>query len=319
MATLRKSARMPTGYVRDRTKVYKEKWEALHPNRGASIANHAAAERLRKAFDESDETRLLDAAAGPSDAVVVEMLPVQDPLMVAEQKINSELRAARADMAALSRLQNAAQEDLFGQNKGQHQQVEEKRSALRARIRRIHDMVLGLPTSGAGSADGVAARIKRAKATALNDIAMELNRQEIRDIQSRANQGVPGLDKGRMDAIFSQLAEPTPAYTEQQMAQLSSMQHEYEQRDAGIAELIKEVTEVQEVMRDISVLVVEQGSMIDRIDQNVMVAAEHVERGVEHIRRAHEASKGGAMATCIFVLLIAIAIMFVIMMFVNFL
>ena len=81
-------------------------------------------------------------------------------------------------------------QDLFGQNKGQHQQVEEKRSALRARIRRIHDMVLGLPGRSSGAdADGVAARIKRAKATALNDIAMELNRQEIRDIQSRANQG----------------------------------------------------------------------------------------------------------------------------------
>lgn len=68
--------------------------------------------------------------------------------------------------------------------------MEGKRGALRARIRRIHDMVLGLPGhSGGGAADGVAARIKRAKATALNDIAMELNRQEIRDIQSRANQG----------------------------------------------------------------------------------------------------------------------------------
>lgn len=76
----------------------------------ASAANHAAAERLKKAFDDSDETRLLDAAAGPSDVVTVEMLPVTDPLMVAEQRINSELRAAKADMAALSRLQNAAQE-----------------------------------------------------------------------------------------------------------------------------------------------------------------------------------------------------------------
>lgn len=82
-------------------------------------------------------------------------------------------------------------QDLFGQNKGQHQQVEEKRSALRARIRRVHDMVLGLPdhAGGGGDSAAVAARIKRAKATALNDIAMELNRQEIRDIQARANQG----------------------------------------------------------------------------------------------------------------------------------
>lgn len=52
-------------------------------------------------------------------------------------------------------------------------------------------MVLALPghAGEGGDSTSVAARIKRAKATALNDIAMELNRQEIRDIQSRANQG----------------------------------------------------------------------------------------------------------------------------------
>lgn len=128
---------------------------------------------------------------------------------------------------------------------------------------------------------------------------------------------VPGMDRSRMDAVFSQLAEPTPAYAEQQMQQLTNMQHAYAQRDEAVAELIKEVTEIQEVMRDISVLVVEQGSMVDRIDQNVEAAAEAVDRGVEHIRKAHESSKNGAMATCIFVLLIMIAIMFVLMVIVK--
>jgi syntaxin 16 len=125
------------------------------------------------------------------------------------------------------------------------------------------------------------------------------------------------MDRSKMAAIFSQLAEPTPAYSEQQMQQLSNIQHEYEKRDEAVAELIKEVTEIQEIMRDISVLVVEQGTMIDRIDQNIGSAAEAVERGVEHIRRAHESSKSGAMAMCIFVLLIMIAIMFVIMLIVK--
>jgi SNARE domain len=124
---------------------------------------------------------------------------------------------------------------------------------------------------------------------------------------------VPGMDQGKMDAIFSELAEPTPAYTDQQMQQLNSIQNEYEQRDKDIAELIKEVTSIQEVMRDLSVLVVEQGSMVDRIDQNIVAATENIDRGVDQIRRAHESSKSGAMATCIFVLLIAIVIVFVLM------
>jgi syntaxin 16 len=128
---------------------------------------------------------------------------------------------------------------------------------------------------------------------------------------------VPGMDRSRMDAVFSQLAEPTPAYAEQQMQQLTNMQHVYEQRDEAVAALIKEVTEIQEVMRDISVLVVEQGTMVDRIDQNIEAAVEAVDRGVEHIRRAHESSKNGAMATCIFVLLVLIAIMFVLMVIIK--
>jgi syntaxin 16 len=116
-----------------------------------------------------------------------------------------------------------------------------------------------------------------------------------------------------MDAVFSQLAEPSPAYSAQQMAQLSSMQDEYEQRDETIAELIKEVTSIQEIMRDLSVLVVEQGSMIDRIDQNIVAASEQIERGVGQVQRAHESSKSGTMATCIFVLLVVVAVMFVIL------
>ena len=116
-----------------------------------------------------------------------------------------------------------------------------------------------------------------------------------------------------MDAIFNELAAPTPAYTEQQMQQLSSIQHEYEQRDEAVAELVKEVTAIQEIMRDLSVLVVEQGSMVDRIDQNIVAATQNVERGVEQIRRAHESSKNGAMATCIFVLLVAIAVVTIVL------
>lgn len=34
---------------------------------------------------------------------------------------------------------------------------------------------------------------------------------------------VPGMDRSAMDAIFTQLAEPTPAYTEQQMRQLTDI------------------------------------------------------------------------------------------------
>jgi formate dehydrogenase maturation protein FdhE len=77
-------------------------------------------------------------------------------------------------------------------NKGQRGQVEEKRAHLRATIRQIHHLITSLPSHADGAAAEVVERVKRAKATALNDIAMELNRQEIKDIQSRTHNGGEG-------------------------------------------------------------------------------------------------------------------------------
>lgn len=244
-------------------------------------------------------------------------------------------------------------QDVFGNNKGQAEEVEAQRSRLRDMVRRIHGLITALPSHADASSAGVAERVKRAKATALSEIATELNRQEIRDLQAKTHKGgaapvlvaviflhnycataqaqpstgtkqihvvtcaVPGMDQSNVDAIFNQLAEPTPAYTEQQMQQLTSIQHEYEKRDEAIAAMIKEVTEIQEIMRDLNVLVVEQGSMIDRIDQNIEAAAEHIERGVEHIRKAHETSKKSIMTTCIFGLLIMIVCVFILMIIIK--
>lgn len=80
---------------------------------------------------------------------------------------------------------------MFGQNKGHSASVEERRRLLRARIRVIHGMINELTPQNTDDSDSVAvcARVKRAKATALNEIAMELNRKEIADIQARTPHG----------------------------------------------------------------------------------------------------------------------------------
>lgn len=69
--------------------------------------------------------------------------------------------------------------------------MEERRGQLRGRIRAIHAMINDLSPADSRDAESaaVAARVKRAKATTLNEIAMELNRKEIADIQSRAPHG----------------------------------------------------------------------------------------------------------------------------------
>lgn len=80
-------------------------------------------------------------------------------------------------------------QDLFGNEKGKAQQIDSKRSELRSAIRRIHTLIVSLPSQADESTREVAERIKRAKATALNQVASELNRQEISDLQAKAHRG----------------------------------------------------------------------------------------------------------------------------------
>jgi hypothetical protein len=90
-------------------------------------------------------------------------------------------------------------QDLFGTETGKAWQIDSKRTSLREAIRRIHSMIVALPSQADAATREVAERIKRAKATALNEIAQELNRQEIQDLQAKAHKGaLAGARAARM-------------------------------------------------------------------------------------------------------------------------
>ena len=82
-------------------------------------------------------------------------------------------------------------QDLFGNDGSKAAAIEAQRATLRERIRRIHAQIVALPAQADANTRDVAERIKRAKATALNDIAAELNRQEIQALQAQAHKGAP--------------------------------------------------------------------------------------------------------------------------------
>ncbi len=48
-------------------------------------------------------------------------------------------------------------------------------------------------------------------------------------------------------------------------------------------------------MRDLSVLVIDQGSVVDRIDYNMDQVATHVEEGVKELRKAEKTQKSSRM------------------------
>lgn len=55
---------------------------------------------------------------------------------------------------------------------------------------------------------------------------------------------------------------------------------EDQERNKQITDLVKSINELAKVYKEMNELVIEQGSLIDRIDFNIEEAVDHVERGV---------------------------------------
>ena len=73
--------------------------------------------------------------------------------------------------------------------------------------------------------------------------------------------------------------------------------------------VVETIVELAQIMRDLSTLVVEQGTVLDRIDHNVAETAVKVEAGVKELGRAEATQKSGRMMLCIIALLVMIVVM----------
>ena len=61
------------------------------------------------------------------------------------------------------------------------------------------------------------------------------------------------------------------------------------------------------VMKDLSALVIEQGTVLDRIDCQLQETSAVVEQGVSQLRRAEKAQRRGILASCVLILCAMIA------------
>jgi len=80
------------------------------------------------------------------------------------------------------------------------------------------------------------------------------------------------------------------------------------EREKGIKDIEKSVLEVNEIFRDLSNIVVEQGVMIDSIESNIEVSVQATDKGVEELTKASDYQKSSRTKMCCFLLIILIVV-----------
>lgn len=69
---------------------------------------------------------------------------------------------------------------------------------------------------------------------------------------------------------------------------VNDMEREIAQRDNEIAALVESIEELSQIFKELAVLVIDQGTILDRIDYNMEQVVERVEDGVQALEKVRE-------------------------------
>jgi len=98
-------------------------------------------------------------------------------------------------------------------------------------------------------------------------------------------------------------------FTSAQMQMADDMRELVDQRDEEIVRIAKSIEELAAIFKELAVLVIDQGTILDRIDYNMEAAVEHAKEGIVQLQKAEEHQKNALPLRCIIVLVVLIAIM----------
>lgn len=102
-------------------------------------------------------------------------------------------------------------------------------------------------------------------------------------------------------------------FSSSQTALVNKNDRVIEEREEEIQKVVQSITDLSEIFRDLSSIVVEQGTVLDRIDYNVENAVTKTDDGLKQLRKAEEYQKKNKKLYIIFVLAVITVIMLIIL------
>lgn len=150
----------------------------------------------------------------------------------------------------------------------------------------------------------------------LQTLSLEFRKSQKKYLTDVRSQKAGGIDQFGIDLELN--ASPMNSngdtqFTSQQMAVVDDMENLVNERDEEIQKIAKSIEELSSIFKELAVLVIDQGTILDRIDFNMEQVVEHTKEGIKQLEKAEEHQKSARPVKCIACLLIAIAVMLTIL------
>uniref|UniRef100_A0A804MY34 t-SNARE coiled-coil homology domain-containing protein n=1 Tax=Zea mays TaxID=4577 RepID=A0A804MY34_MAIZE len=235
------------------------------------------------------------------------------------EEISANMQRARTKMAELAKAHAKALMPSFGDGRDDQRAIEVLTHEVTDLLKRSEKRLQKLSMKDSSEDSNVRKNVQRSLATDLQNLSMEFRKKQSSYLKQLRQQkeGQDGVDLemniNGAKSTFEDDEFDDVGFTEVQMSKLKKSEAFTREREREIEQVVESVNELAQIMKDLSVLVIDQGTIIDRIDYNIQNVAASVEEGYKQLQKAERTQKKGGMVMCATVLVILIFIMIVLL------
>lgn len=235
------------------------------------------------------------------------------------EEIAVNVQRARTKMAELAKAHAKALMPSFMDGKEDQRLIEALTQEITGLIKRSEKKLQRLSAAGPSEDSNVRKNVQRSLATDLQNLSMELRKKQSTYLKRLRQQkeGQDGVDlEMNLNGSRSKMEDDdldNMVFSDHQMAKLKKSEALTAEREKEIQQVVESVNELAQIMKDLSVLVIDQGTIVDRIDYNIQSVATTVDEGLKQLEKAERTQKKGGMVMCATVLIIMCFIMLVLL------
>eukprot|EP00039_Didymoeca_costata_P006690 m.92458 g.92458 ORF g.92458 m.92458 type:complete len:351 (+) comp13352_c0_seq1:146-1198(+) len=122
--------------------------------------------------------------------------------------------------------------------------------------------------------------------------------------------GLSGMDQPGQAAAMEDIPDDEDAvdlgFTDEQTAQVQDSTNMVRQRESEVTKIVESIHELTDIFKDLALLVVDQGTILDRIDYNIETAATAIEQGHKNLEQGEKYQKSATKKRIILLLIVII-------------
>ncbi|CAH8272372.1 unnamed protein product [Arabidopsis lyrata] len=228
------------------------------------------------------------------------------------EEISVNIQRARTKMAELGKAHAKALMPSFGDGKEDQHNIESLTQEITFLLKKSEKQLQRLSAAGPSEDSNVRKNVQRSLATDLQLLSMELRKKQSTYLKRLRQQKEDGVDL-EMNLSRNRYRPEEDDFgdmlNEHQMSKIKKSEEVSVEREKEIQQVVESVNDLAQIMKDLSALVIDQGTIVDRIDYNIENVATTVEDGLKQLQKAERTQRHGGMVKCASVLVILCFIM----------